>query len=116
MNCMNCIWADCCHNYCDVAPYDCYCQATLALCEGRHEMPEDVRGSIFGNEVNPLDVADLEHKAEIRLAGIKSLKLYVTGLTVALIAVLNVAHKNGIAVTLMHYDRNTNSYYRQEVK
>lgn len=43
------------------------------------------------------------------------LNLYVTGLTVALIAVLNVCRKEGIKVTLYHYNTATKEYFPQEV-
>lgn len=42
--------------------------------------------------------------------------IYVTGLTVALIAVLNVLKSYDARVTLAHYDRNNDSYFFQEVK
>ena len=45
-----------------------------------------------------------------------SLDLYVTGLTVALVAVLNVCREEGIKVTLYHFNRETGTYYAQEVK
>ena len=45
-----------------------------------------------------------------------SLDLYVTGLTVALVAVLNVCREEGIKVTLYHVNRETGTYYAQEVK
>lgn len=43
------------------------------------------------------------------------LNLYVTGLTVALIAVLNVCRKEGIKVTLYHYNTESGDYFPQEV-
>lgn len=42
--------------------------------------------------------------------------IYVTGLTVALIAVLNVLKSYDAKVTLAHYDKGSNDYYFQEVK
>lgn len=45
-----------------------------------------------------------------------TVNLYVTGLTVALIAALNVCRVLGLKVTLYHYNRETGSYYPQEVK
>lgn len=45
-----------------------------------------------------------------------SLNLYVTGLTVALIAVLNATRELNIKVTLWHFDRENGKYYSQEVK
>lgn len=88
---------------------------SMALCEGRHNIPEAVDGSIFATELDPLDLAGMETAATEKLRGIKQLNLYVTGLTVALVAVLNVCHRNNISVTLYHYNRETGTYYEQEV-
>lgn len=41
--------------------------------------------------------------------------LYVTGLTVATVAVINVCREEGIDLTLYHYDRESGSYYPQKV-
>lgn len=91
-------------------------EKTLALCEGRHEMPAVVEGAIFGNSIDPLDVEGLEKTASNKLAGCTELTLYVTGLTVALVAVVNVCRQNSIKLTLMHFDRATDSYYQQPVR
>lgn len=88
----------------------------LALCEGRHEMPAVVEGAIFDNNINPLDIEGLEKVASEKLAGIQHLTLYVTGLTVALVTVINVCRQNGIELTLMHFDRVSGNYYQQTVK
>lgn len=87
-----------------------------ALCEGRHAMPEEVEGSIFSKTLNPLDVEGMEKIANDRLAGVEELTLYVTGLTVALVAVINICHRKKIELLLMHFDRNTGNYYPQWVK
>lgn len=111
----------------------------LALCEGRHEITEATDGAIF-DEIpeaiitNPAlleDVAfsrlwgicykaglidqDSENLYAVRIRRGTHLNIYVTGLTVSLIAVLNVAKREGVNVTLFHYDRETGSYYSQEV-
>lgn len=44
-----------------------------------------------------------------------TINLYVTGLTVALIATINVCRREGLNVTLWHYNRETDSYYPQNV-
>lgn len=44
------------------------------------------------------------------------LNLYVTGLTPALIAVLNICREESITVDLYHYDRETGGYFIQKVK
>lgn len=89
----------------------------MALCEGRHLIPEAVDGAIFPEVVNPLDIKGLEEIAynSINLRLATSLNLYVTGLTVALVTVINYCKMHNIDLTLYHYDRNTNSYYPQKV-
>ena len=88
----------------------------LALCQGRHEMPAEVAGSIFGQEVDPLDVQGLEEKASAVVAGAETATIYVTGLSVALVAALNACKKASVKkVVLMHYNRDAGSYYPQEV-
>lgn len=62
----------------------------LGLCKGRHELP-----------VKDYDSGKLE--------------LYVTGLSVALVSVLNVCRILNINVLLYHYNRDTDNYYKQEV-
>ena len=88
----------------------------FTLCEGRHKMPEEVEGVIFANSINPLDVNEMEKIASDKLEGIQFLKLYVTGLSVALVAVVNVCHQKNIKLVLMHFDRETEDYYPQWVK
>ena len=88
----------------------------MSLCEGRHEIPQAIDGSIFGTELNPLDLSGMETEARKQLHGVYTLNLYVTGLTVALVAVLNVCREQKIKVTLYHYNRETGDYYPQEVK
>lgn len=89
----------------------------MELCKGRHITPA-TDGAIFETEVNPLDVAGLERfaKAKLRSLNANQLDLYVTDLTVALIAVLNAARELNVNVTLWHFDRESDEYYRQEVK
>ena len=65
---------------------------------------------------DPLDLTGMEREAAKQLRGVFTLNLYVTGLTVALIAVLNVCREQKIKVTLYHYNRETGNYYPQEVK
>ena len=88
----------------------------MSLCEGRHEIPQAIDGSIFGTELDPLDLSGMEREASEQLRGVFTLNLYVTGLTVALVAVLNVCREQKIKVTLYHYNRETGDYYPQEVK
>ena len=94
----------------------------LGLIKGRHEIPHVEGRYIFVEDyLNPTDVKEAEGKAYSVLAGIKSvypgkhIDLYVTGLTMALIAVLNAAKRHGMTVTLYHFDRETGKYFPQEV-
>lgn len=113
----------------------------MALCEGRHEIPEATDGYVFPAELaarlmryeQGLEdmaagaIAEAGHKyyayvsaddgyglAKDQSAKV-SLNLYVTGLTVALIATLNACRKQGITVTLYHYDKDSGDYYPQKV-
>lgn len=87
----------------------------MCLCEGRHEIPEAVDGAIFPQQLNPLDLKGMRTAAAAKLAGVEELDLYVTGLTVALVEVINFCHANGVSLTLWHFDRETGGYYPQVV-
>lgn len=122
-NCMGCFYSDYCGDWnCSNDPIPKVListdTATLELCEGRHKMPKEVEGAIFNNSLNPLAVNELENEAysKLRKLDIKRLNLYVTVLTVALIAVLNACRNLQIKVVLYHYDQVNDSYYKQEVE
>lgn len=94
---------------------------TYGLCRGRHEMPVD--DYIFEEQISDLtDVSGLMFKA---LRFFKAdpdfeksafVEIYVTGLTVALIAAINAAHLLDKGVTLYHYDVTSGEYYAQRVR
>lgn len=92
-------------------------KVTLGLCQGRHTLP--VEDYIFPMEINPLDLVGLRNQAirkiEDCLDRYNEIELYVTGLTVALVEVINACRQFGIKLTLFHYDRDTCEYYPQEV-
>lgn len=92
----------------------------LALCASRHPMPDVVKGSIFPMEVDPTDFREMQRTAcrSLKTGGANSIKevtVYVTGLTAALVAVINTCHRNGIKLTLMHFDRASGEYLPQQV-
>lgn len=91
-------------------------EVSMALCEGRHEIPQAEDGAIFGNNLNPLDLLGMAITAEEKLMDVQILNLYVTGLTVALVTVINVCHNKGIDLTLWHFDRESGEYYPQKVR
>lgn len=87
----------------------------MALCEGRHPIFEATDGAIYPMVLNPLDIEGIHAMAEKALQGIDVLHLYVTGLTVTLIEVINVCRKNAIDLTLYHFNRENGNYYPQKV-
>ena len=88
---------------------------TLGLCEGRHAIP-GVSEYIFPNNINPTDLSNMAETCHNKLKECEQLNLYITGLTVALVSVINYCCINHIPLTLYHFDRDTNSYYPQYVK
>lgn len=88
---------------------------TMCLCEGRHDIPQAVDGAIFPSVVNPTDINALQRIVREKLENVTKLDLYVTGLTVALIEVINYCSLYDIELKLYHYNRDTDSYYTQDV-
>lgn len=92
--------------------------ANMALCNGRHPIPDAVDGAVFEHEIaDPTAVDYIEAEAFSRLSEmhIDCLNLYVTGLTVALIATINACKRLNIKVIFWHFDRDTGKYYEQNV-
>lgn len=59
----------------------------------------------YGEDETVLDVSNVH------------IVLYASGLTVALLAAINACRVGGVGrITVMHYDRETGTYYPQEVK
>ena len=109
----------------------------VGLIRGRHEMPvsdfifsEDIKdvfdfasmdaiikgwaksnltfSSIYGTGIDQVDFSDVE-----LVRSNERVNLYVTGLTQVTAEVIKLFLSNGIKLTLMHYDRDTNSYRPQ---
>lgn len=87
----------------------------IALCKGRHNIPEATDGAIFGNTLDPLDIGDMAETVARKLDGVDKINLYVTGLTVALVEVIKYCYHEGVFCTLLHYDRESREYYPQDV-
>lgn len=90
----------------------------VGVCEGRHQMP--CTQFVFGTSVDPTDMVGLQATADAAVAkfardGVQKLELFVTGLTVATLAVVSAATKAGMAVTAMHFNRETGSFDPQEL-
>ena len=102
----------------------------IAVCEGRHAIAPAVDGAVFGNEIAPEDLLNpdkLKSQAAVALdntiaaksANIQAadviVNLYITGLTVAVIAAISAAKEAGYTVVCYHYDRNSGNYYPQYI-
>ena len=86
------------------------------LCEGRHpEQP--VKEGIFAHNIaRPSDVKNLEDIANKRIPiDCDRLAVYISGMTAAVIAVVNVCRMRNIQLTLYHYNKWSKVYYKQEV-
>lgn len=92
----------------------------VQLCESRHVVLGDIDGYIFPNTIedvtNVMELEEIALNSITKLGETSHLDIYVTGLTVALIATLNVARKCNIDVTLLHYDRENGKYFSQHVE
>lgn len=87
----------------------------FGLIRNRHQMPVD---DFIFESIN--DVTDLDWLHQVSLDKLRNLSssnvgIYVTGLSTALVAVLNACRYLGINVELYHYNRDTDSYYAQQV-
>lgn len=106
---------------------------SVGLCKGRHEMP--VKNFVFNGELNPTDISEINSQARKWLTTLNKrfskstgrnledctrveVEIYVTGLTVALIEVINVLRLSlgdTVSITLKHFDREANDYFPQQV-
>lgn len=88
----------------------------LGLCAGRHTI-DNIQGYIFEEIKDVTNTRALFNEAYANLKELEDgkLELYVTGLTVALIEVLNACKFLNIKVELYHFNRETNSYFKQNV-
>ena len=89
----------------------------LGLCAGRHELPADVEGYIFDKIEDVTDLKAINAQVHLSLKNIPNntlLRVYVTGLSVALVAVINYCTRNLIPLELMHFNYTTGEYYCQD--
>ena len=99
----------------------------MGLVAGRHDIPaEQIKdGFVFDRALRPDELTNpcwLEDIVGDNLkqvidndADSTELRLTVTGLTVTLVAVINMCIKLDIDLVLLHYDRDTNNYFEQTV-
>ena len=92
-----------------------YKKKIMCLFEGRHTMPPDVEGAILHNIHDITDLQEMSDQVHESLQDCKELVLFVTGLTPALVSVVNYCTYNQIPLTLMHYNKVDNNYFKQVV-
>lgn len=98
----------------------------LGLCKSRHNI-QGVEEYIFENTLDPTNLKYMQEKALETINKYSSdvdylyLGLYVTGLTVATTSVINAVikhnrtYKNRVILTLYHYNKDTDTYYPQQI-
>lgn len=91
----------------------------VAVCKGRHEIPQATDGAIFENTITEMNPFSLLLEASKRLFSDFALQtgdiveLYVTGLTMATLAIVNACASTDIELVCYHYDRETGTYILQ---
>lgn len=88
---------------------------SFGLIKGRHQI-ENVSEFIFDDAIN--DVTDIDSmmvNVQDKLKDVSEVDIFVTGLTVALVSVINFCSLHHIKLTLHHFNRETNGWFVQEV-
>lgn len=91
----------------------------VAVCKGRHEIPQATDGAIFEQTITEMDPTKLYFKAmhrltedyEMRIGD--AVKLYVTGLTMATLAIVKVCKHMEFKIVCFHYNKDTGEYIPQ---
>ena len=94
----------------------------FGLCEGRHTI-NDVDKYIFNKDFFQEESSMFDYNyMETQVANVLStvtkddiLTVYVTGLTTALVEVIKYCSCHNITLELMHFNRVTNTYNRQDM-
>ena len=110
----------------------------VGLINGRHNMPvneyifdkiEDVldfqkmNQTIYSflesrvgiSEVTSTGINQIDYSDVACLRGNKKLIVYCTGLTAAVAQLIKLCMLNGISLSLMHYDKDTDDYVEQQI-
>lgn len=89
----------------------------FVLCPARHSHPQiDGLPSIFPSEIADVtDVGGLTEVARNAVWGCAGVDLYVTGLTVAVGAVIRACYMDAVPLTLWHFDRSAGGYFSQAI-
>ena len=86
----------------------------FGLCQGRHDWP--AKDGIFPKKVDHVNNKWLEDVADRRIpSDCTRLAVYVSGLTIAMLAVVKVCARRGIKLTAYHYNPESGVFSRQDV-
>lgn len=86
---------------------------SFGMVKGRHEMP--VTDYIFDIDIEDVfDFKWMQETIHFKLKNVDSLNLYVSGLTVVLVEIINYCIFNNISLTLYHFDRESNGWVAQK--
>ena len=94
---------------------------SVGTVSGRHQLP--VQEYVINEEIEDVtDVDSIQKKVdkyfEENIANVDDkveLILYVTGLTLVVLAIVNACKKYGCDLVCMHYDRENNCYIGQKI-
>ena len=125
--CNSCFYADACEAYMhdniiDYPVAQCHGTVAVELCKSRHDFPQ-TRGAIFPQTIkDPTDTAGMYNIAN-RALGVfgldlrkgDTLQVYVTGITPALVEVINWCRDNNVKLVLLNYNKETGGYFEQPV-
>ena len=93
----------------------------VAVCQGRHDIPQATDGAVFGAiiiEMNPKKLltqaqAVLKNDNKIEKGDLEN--LYITGITIATVANIKACTMIGANLVCFHFDKDTGKYISQEV-
>ena len=94
----------------------------LMVVKGRHRIinnqKQEITDFVFDEIVDVRNIDEMQAIADSKIASISSdrIHLYITGLTVAVITVINAVIKYNKKIVFWHYDRETETYYPQKLE
>ena len=94
---------------------------TCGLIKGRHRLPDHVSTYVFSGDIPQANICDGDYLHRNCLhfftgAGCPDhIEVYVTGFTPALLALVRVCSMYGVRLTAYNYDRESRSFWKQEV-
>ncbi len=94
----------------------------LMVVKGRHKIVnnqgQEVTDFVFDEIEDVRNIEEMQRIADKKIAAVPSnrVHLYITGLTVAVITVINAVIKYNKEIVFWHYDRETETYYPQKLE